>query len=68
MIQIDESDTGIIIEIKYAEKSLKEECQKAIRQISTKRYEESLLQAGITKVLKYAITCNRKECCVLLSE
>lgn len=65
MIQIDESDTGIIIEIKYAESSLEEECKKAILQIDRKQYEESLLQEGITRVLKYAIACNRKQCHVL---
>ena len=58
MIQIDNSDTGIIIEIKYAEHNLEAECQKALKQISEKRYEEELRQEGIERILKYAIACN----------
>ena len=66
MIQIDNSDTGIIIEIKYAEHNLEEECKKALDQISKKRYEDRLHQEGINRILKYAIACNRKECCVTI--
>ena len=66
MIQIDNSDTGIIIEIKYAEHNLEEECKKALKQINEKRYEKKLRQEGIEKILKYAIACNRKECCVTI--
>lgn len=66
MIQIDNSDTGIIIEIKYAEHNLEEECKKALDQISKKRYEDRLHQEGINRILKYAIACNRKECCVAI--
>ncbi len=67
LIRMDESDVGIIIEIKYTEKDkMLAECEKALRQIDSRhytdafRYEESEIQT----VLKYGISCNRKSCCV----
>lgn len=45
MVIIDDSDTGILIEVKYAEDGkMEEECQKALEQIQTKRYEEAILR------------------------
>lgn len=67
MVRIDDSDTGIVIEIKYAEDGeLEAECCKALEQIQTKRYEEAFLEADVHKILKYGIACNRKNCRVLL--
>lgn len=67
MVRIDDSDTGIVIEIKYAEDGeLEAECCKALEQIQTKRYEEAFLEADVHKILKYGIACNRKNCRVLM--
>lgn len=67
MVRIDDSDTGIMIEIKYAEDGdLEAACCKALAQIQTKRYEEAFFEADIHKILKYGIACNRKNCRVLL--
>lgn len=67
MVRIDDSDTGIVIEIKYAEDGeLEAECCKALEQIQTKRYEEAFWEADVHKILKYGIACNRKNCRVLL--
>lgn len=67
MIQIDDSDTGIIIEVKYAEHdNLEMECQKALRQIDATGYTDALKQEEIHRILKYGIACRRKECCVLM--
>ena len=68
MIRIDDCETGIIIEVKYAEKNEVEECKKALRQIEEKRYAKELKQEGISRILKYGIVCNRKKCYVLLEE
>ena len=69
MISIYDSEVGIIIEVKYAENGdLETECQKAIAQIQTKKYEEPFLDADVRKILKYGIACNRKQCRVLLEE
>ena len=67
-IRIDDADLGIVIEVKYAEPGREEqECQKALRQIIDKQYEESLLQDGIHKILKYGIACSRKKCRVVMA-
>ena len=67
-IRIDDADLGIVIEVRYAEPGREEqECQKALRQIIDKQYEESLLQDGIHKILKYGIACSRKKCRVVMA-
>ena len=65
MVRIDDSDIGIIIEVKYAESSELAECQKALKQIEEKRYAAELKQEGISQILKYGIVCNRKKCFVM---
>ena len=67
MIRIDDSDTGIIIEVKYDEKgNMEEECKKAIRQIDDTGYAEALHQEDVKRILKYGIACRKKDCRVLL--
>lgn len=67
MIRIDDSDTGIIIEVKYDEKGdLEAECKKALRQIDATGYTEALHQEDVTRILKYGIACRRKDCMVLM--
>ena len=66
MIRIDDADTGIIIEVKYADTGAETECRKALRQIDEKGYAKELQKEGIAVVLKYAIVCGRKRCLVLL--
>ena len=67
MIRIDDSDTGIIIEVKYDEKGNPEtECRKALRQIDDTGYTEALHQEDIHKIIKYGIACRRKDCRVMM--
>ncbi|MCI7322003.1 MAG: ATP-binding protein [Lachnospiraceae bacterium] len=67
MIRIDDSDTGIIIEVKYDEKAdLETECKEALRQIDDTGYTEALHQEEIHRILKYGIACRRKDCRVLM--
>lgn len=67
MIQIDDEDTGIIIEVKYAENGHEEqECQNALRQIAEQEYMVAFEQNGIHKILAYGIACNRKKCRVMM--
>lgn len=67
MIRIDDSDTGIIIEVKYDEKGdLETECKKALQQIDATGYTEALHQEEVTRILKYGIACRRKDCMVLM--
>ncbi|MGN0484782.1 MAG: AAA family ATPase [Lachnospiraceae bacterium] len=67
LIWIDDSDIGIVIEVKYAQDGdMAAECQKAVQQMKTKRYEEAFEDSDVHTILKYAIACNRKSCCVVL--
>ena len=67
MIRIDDSDTGIIIEVKYSESNdLEAECQKALRQIEDTGYTEALHQEDVHKIMKYGIACRRKDCRVMM--
>lgn len=67
LIQMEDEDSGIIIEVKYAEDgNLEKECQKALRQILNARYMEALEQEGIHTILKYGIACFKKRCKVML--
>lgn len=69
MIITDDENTGIVIEIKYAQKGKEEnECQKAIQQILDKNYTETLENAGIKTILKYGIACNIKSCKVMVQK
>ena len=67
MIKIDDSDTGIIIEVKYSETNdLEMDCKKALRQVDETGYSEALHQEDVNKILKYGIACRRKDCRVIL--
>ena len=62
LIQIDDSDTGIVIEVKYTEegKSMESDCKAALKQIDEKNYTETLYQEGVKRILKYGIACQIK--------
>lgn len=67
MIRVDDRDTGILIEVKYAEDGDEAHaCRQALSQMSGKNYEAYFKQVGLMKIMKYAIACNRKTCKVLL--
>lgn len=63
LVEVPESRTGIVIELKYAENDkLEEECEAAIRQIEDKKYVTRLSQDGMQTILRYGIACFRKHC------
>ena len=69
MVREDDTDTGIIIEVKYAEADkLETECERALQQIDAKHYIAALQEEGVKQILKYAVACNRKQCRVLMQE
>ena len=69
LVQIDDSDTGIVIEVKYAlDGQERDICKKAIDQINEKQYAIELKEEGIHKILKYGIACNRKSCYIELEK
>lgn len=69
MIETEDSEVGIIIEIKYAgDGNLLNACEKALKQVEETKYEETLLENGVEKILKYGIACYMKHCKVMCSE
>lgn len=63
LIRIDDSDVGIIIEVKYSENDTEDiECRKAITQIDQKKYADEFRDNGIGTIWKYGIVCNKKKC------
>lgn len=67
LIEIPESRTGIIIEIKYAEGAAFDlSCHKAVEQIREKHYDAILLDDGMENIIKYGIVFYKKRCKVLL--
>lgn len=66
LIEIEEEETGIVIEIKYADRDAMEEgCQEALRQIEEKDYTEKLRTDGMKNILVYGIACFQKRCRVM---
>ena len=68
-IELTDEDTGIVIELKYAESpNLEASCQEALEQIEEKGYADRLIEDGMTKILKYGIACRRNTCMVKISK
>ena len=66
LIETEEQQTGIIIEIKYAETgNLEAVSEEALKQIEDRRYEEQLLEEGVEHILKYGIAFYKKKCKVM---
>lgn len=69
LLAMDDEETGVVIEVKYAENgNLEEGCKKALQQIETNRYEEALRKEGMEHILKYGIACYKKRCKVMIVE
>ena len=68
LIEIDDSDIGIVIEVKYSddESQLESDCREALKQIKDRDYPQKLRNAGFHKILKYGIACQIKTCKVLV--
>ncbi len=65
LIEIPESRTGIVIEMKYAENGhFNTACKAALKQIQEKKYETKLEEDGMKEIIKYGIACYKKGCCV----
>lgn len=67
LIETEDGETGIVIELKYADDgNLEKACQSALDQIRRKRYEARLLEEGIKEesIVKYGIAFYKKICMV----
>lgn len=66
LIEMEKEQTGIVVEIKYAENdALDAACSQAMKQIEKKKYEEKLRLDGMKTILAYGIACCRKHCRVV---
>lgn len=69
LVETDDGETGIILELKYAEDGkLDACCQEALEQIDAKHYEEELLDEGVAYILKYGIAFYKKRCRVMVAD
>ena len=65
LIEIPETRTGIVIEMKYAENGQFDvACKGALKQIEEKKYETKLKEDGMKEIVKYGIACYKKSCSV----
>lgn len=69
LVETEDGETGIVLEIKYAQEGrLEEACRGALEQIKSQRYEERLIDEGISHVLKYGIAFYKKRCRVMRAD
>jgi hypothetical protein len=69
LIEVPESRTGVVVEVKYAENNkLESACQEALIQIEDRHYDAHLQLDGMQNIVKYAISCFRKRCMVVRGE
>lgn len=67
IVETEDSETGIIIEVKYAhDGNLENACKEALEQIRNTRYDEELKANGTGKILRYGIACYLKRCKVIM--
>ena len=66
LVEIEDEEIGIVLEVKYADpEKLESACQKALEQIETQKYEETLYEDGMKHIIKYGIACYKKQCKVI---
>ncbi len=60
------TDTGIVIEVKYAQGGrLDAACAEALAQIENRKYAETLYDDGMEHIIKYGIAFHKKRCKVV---
>ena len=64
MIKKTDNSVGMIIELKVGDDDLDPIALKALEQINSKKYEQELVESGITNIYRYAIAIGSKECSV----
>ncbi len=66
LIETASGETGIVIELKYAENAAFDAaCETAMRQIKNREYEETLVRDGMKTIYRYGIACYKKRCKVI---
>ncbi len=66
-MEAPDNRTGIVIELKYAEKGdMDAACEEALQQIEDRDYVAKLKEDGMRNIIKYGIACYKKNCKVVL--
>ena len=69
LIETENSEMAILIEVKYAnDEKLDQACERALKQVEERKYDQELRENGVDKILKYGIACYRKQCKVKLAD
>ena len=70
LIEPEDPDAGIIMELKYAKtfQELEKSCEKAMKQIHDRRYDERLRNEGRNDILAYGIAFCKKKCKVVVEK
>ncbi len=69
LIETENSETAILIEVKYAnDRNPGQVCEQSLKQVEERKYDEELRENGIDNILKYGIACYMKQCKVKLAE
>lgn len=68
LVELEDPDAGMIMELKYAQnfQDLEKACNKAMKQIRDRRYDERLRNEGRNDILAYGIAFCKKKCKVVV--
>ncbi len=69
LVEAPDNRTGIVIELKYAERGdMDAACEEALQQIENRDYVAKLKEDGMRNIIKYGIACYKKNCKVVLGK
>lgn len=69
LVEVPESRTGVVIELKYAENGkLDAGCAQALHQVEEKQYAAKLESDGMKRIVAYGIACYKKYCKVVINK
>ena len=66
LVEVPESRTGVVIEMKYAQEGMLDTaCAEALQQIEERQYTAKLESDGMKNIVRYGIACYKKHCRVM---
>ena len=69
LVEVPESRTGVVIEMKYAQGGLLDTaCAEALQQIEERQYTAKLESDGMINIVRYGIACYKKHCRVMIEQ
>ncbi|MCM1305351.1 MAG: ATP-binding protein [Lachnospiraceae bacterium] len=69
LLEAPESRTGVVIEVKYAERdALDKMSAEALEQIRQRQYDARLIDDGMERIVRFGIACYKKSCRVAVEK